>query len=218
MKTLMIILACVGLLQTVTGQLTNETVNTALRQSDTNYAARVTHHLAIKTFLSARDKDDSRANQLISVLLSNGFAIDDFPKAYWIINMPAAPPIEPYVAKLREWGRTEEEIAMRLKRRAPRDDALRRNLIKQMTGITDEHFVDPMLALEQQAKVGPGPGPILPQAIDGERLLTDADWMTDPYRQLIASSSGKPRRFSTFPIHLNPEDDSLLKLNGQQAR
>jgi hypothetical protein len=57
---------------------------------------------------------------------------------------------------------------------------------------------------------------IFSQAKDGEKLFSDSDWMTESYRKAIASYTGDPRHFSTFPVQLRKEDDSLLNI--QPAR
>jgi hypothetical protein len=174
------------------------------------YSDAVKHHLAIKTFLASKESKDPRAEPLLVFLLRSGFSIDDFPRAYAVINMPIGPTESAYIEALRKDGRTEEKIQLTVERRRSYYRALGRNLIKQMTGITDNTFVDFMQELRDRHKPADfKQSVIFTVAEDKEKLLTDTDWLTDAYLRAISSYSGERRHFAVMPIQLSPEDNSL---------
>jgi hypothetical protein len=206
----LLILAIIGLtFNCVIAQSTTEAVNLRLADTDPTYAKRLKHHIGIKAFLNARKSGDACADPLLICLLQSGFSIDDFPKAYFVVKAPIGSRVEPYVTALREKGMSEEDIQLRLKRRAVVYNAERRKVIKQITGVMDDAFVDSLIALPCESKDHPRFA-LDANCKEGEPLLTEADWMTETHKKAIASHSGEARQFSSHPVSLSSDQDSLL--------
>src|SRR5689334_8427791 len=143
MKTILIAIqafVCAGILLA-------DNVNLALSKTDCTYAAKVNHHRCIKYYFSM--KGDPRVDKLLSLLLTNGATMDDFPKGVFLISTPFSPPIEPIVAELKRQNVPEEKATVILTRRRERMRESEASIIMAHSGITDKRFVDAILDLRQ---------------------------------------------------------------------
>lgn len=68
--------------------------------------------------------------------------------------------------------------------------------IQSLTRIDDPVLIQEFLSLAPGEGKLLGPDNTIPtlQATDGERMLTDADWMTERHKAAAAKGAGQPRR------------------------
>jgi hypothetical protein len=105
---------------------------------DKDYIEKVKHSLHIKNFLAARDRGDKYAEPLLALLLANGFSIDDFSRAYFVIHAPFVPPVEFMANGMRQAGKSEEYIKAKTEALKATWAEQHRKFMVQFTGVTDK--------------------------------------------------------------------------------
>jgi hypothetical protein len=201
MKTLTLIASLTLLTSALVQGDPPEFVQLARAKNDAKLTAKVVHHLAIKAFLVARDQGDTRAERLLGFLLNNGYSIDDFSKAYFVINAPVVPPEADFVRMMRSINFPEDKLQRDLGRRRAALGEVHKKFIREWTGITDEDSVTFLYDLANESKDGLKIQ-MFQVPVDGERLLTDADWLTNVYKVQIATFKGERRHLPDQPQHL----------------
>ncbi len=191
--------AAVGSCAAAEGSQPRERVEIDRVGKDSAYAARVEHHVNIKTFLNSPARQRPELDSVLVFLLETGYTIDDLSLTWLALSLPLFPP-PPDPEALRAKSLDDEQIEFLRKRHellhgATSGQRLRR--IMRTTGIYDEDYVKALatiVPIPREAR--PGFDMKRLQAIDGEALLDDSDWMTDRYKAAAAVYQGERRRMN----------------------
>ncbi|MHC1762696.1 MAG: hypothetical protein AB9869_00105 [Verrucomicrobiia bacterium] len=194
------------LLPVVTIAETEEYVDLKRAEKDIAYQrGPLLRHTCIKQYLASPLKGDPTLESVIDFLLTNGFSIDDLQIAY--VGLMLLDGQYPTLERMKFWyekeGTPRELWEEQLERAREQHMEHAPRTVQSFTGIDDPALVLELLSIAPGEGKPLGPSreniPLL-EAVDGERLLTDADWMTERHRVAAAKGAGQPRRTMIKPL------------------
>lgn len=170
-------------------------------------------HNVISRFTSAPHRDHPEMQRLMILLLENGYDVED-----WVNAVDAVDFLRKHDAirrkEMEAAGFSEEEIQadmdlMGETLRGIKTRAFYEHL--QITSSIGKELADQIMEFDLPVEVDrnlKGDGPY--QTIRGDRFLTDADWLTDAFREARARYTG-PRKL-TFEERMDQEDEMMRRI------
>ncbi len=170
-----------------------------LESNDKEYLKKVEHHFNVATWTYSTRKNDPALRQFMTLLLENGFGIDDYRKAIQVVA-----DYKQEIAGIRKQYESlgfysETEIDDLLEQRGAYD-RLKAHIkgtrpIFERMGITDTELIENLWSVDI-GFIAKGDGTIVDgriQTVWGDRLLTDDDWLDEEFREARSRYKGKPR-------------------------
>ena len=159
------------------------------RLDDPEYRKRFKRHQSILQFLKSPKMDEPAYQEVLVILLENGYDIADWPDVIGgIISISMWEQIEGETYEIYQMS--ESDIAERKKEQAPILETYVTNSQRHLThslGITDPGLLSQLTSVRLPFENGE---PILGHPDDlvvkpGDRLLDDEDWLTPRFEQAI---------------------------------
>jgi hypothetical protein len=169
-------------------------------KSDSAYAKLLDKHRCIKAYLNSPLRGDPKIEQLLLFLLRNGYSIESLDKAFRALRVPIgvtdmSPELE---APLVERGVPAEDIEETAAAVRQRAQTMRLRVLKFLTGVDNQELLNELVKFAPRESSPVELGALrLADPVEGEKLLTDADWMREEHRRAAASYLGEPR--TMFP-------------------
>jgi hypothetical protein len=162
---------------------------------DQAYNKRIKRHSAIKTYLHSTRKDEPEYQELLQKLLSNGLNIEHWQPAASIILFKRAFELNE-TKTMRIEGYTDEEIAQRIQELPSSYPKIYNRFKEDMShilGVNNQEFIDSLIEIPLNFKeneyIFGKPGLMLFE--EGEKILTDEDWLTNSLREIQNNASLK---------------------------
>jgi len=163
---------------------------------DQEYAQKCRKHLAIHSYQNSSRRGDPGYEKVLHTLLKNGYGVEDWVEACTRI-MLLHQPLHSRRVSLEQRGYSEEEIQEDLeefrKKTRSIEKTVTRGLVEKV-GITDPNLIAefmsiPIVAGNNEDPFGRGNS----RFSEGDRLLTDHDWMTSAHKDSQTLYQGNPR-------------------------
>jgi hypothetical protein len=169
------------------------TVDLERIRSDEEYRHIVRHHQNIKSYLATPLRGTPLYESLLTILLENGYSLDVLHNLYHIIHASTKGP----KGKIKNKIMGPNPITNNLGMAANKDmlkplDRFVGISITSMTGVRDEPTLEKLIRIAWTNQ-SPLEYNRLLDPEQGERLLTDVDWMTEEQRRAAESYVGEPR-------------------------
>ncbi|MHC1763364.1 MAG: hypothetical protein AB9869_03515 [Verrucomicrobiia bacterium] len=189
-----------------------------LKRAETDIAYRrgpLMRHKSIKEYLASPIKGTPLVDSVIDFLLVNGFSLDDLQIAYvGLMFLDADYPTREKFERMFA-DTTPEKRERWLKKAQERHWEFAPATLGMMAQTDDPVLIQELINLAPAEGKPLGPAreniPIL-EPVDGERLLTDADWMTERHRAAAAKGAGQHRRTMVRPEFNTGPDPEAAKL------
>ena len=170
------------------------------RIKDPKYLLKVQKSNRISQYLNAPRRGDPNYEAVLHTLLRNGFGIEDWMETSADI-MKWHLPFKIRRENLEQLGYSQEEIDQNLRdmheMREGDHDLIKEALIRDV-GITDMGVLDELISIPIVVENREAPfGRETYDLFEGDRILTDDDWMTPEHRASQASYQGEPRETMT---------------------
>ena len=163
---------------------------------DQDYARKCRKYLAIGRYQNSSRRGDPNYEKVLHTLLQNGYGIEQWEDACNRLMQLHQPLLSRRVS-LEQRGYSEEEIQESLREVRNSLRPLERRvagLIVQKIGIMEPEAIASLMSIP--IVVGNNENPFglgNRRFSEGDRILTDDDWMTPEHRASLASYQGEPR-------------------------
>ncbi len=188
------------------------------RIHEPDYRAKVTRHYAIERFLTASRRTDPHYLKVLEVLVSQGYGIEEWAHTCMTIlsfgrgtSVKYEPPQKPaHNAHHTAPAATDAHTKKTAYNRAI--DGFARTL-----GTIDPKVIHPLLSISLEYQSGEPLLGLTPVSLErGDRLWTDADWITPEMRRAQAAYQGPDRKLWTGDLRRGFAD--FLKRSRQRAQ
>jgi hypothetical protein len=165
-------------------------------RTDSDYRAAIRKHEAIQSYFVSPLKDNPELERVLDWLLAHGYGIEDLNMAWSYVNAtPAATAEAQALIRNRSRGNPEKLLASVTQQ-------LRRSLANAMNFVEgEEDLIESLLALAPQEPRSSLPArenmPFM-QAMEGEILLRDENWMTPERLRIVQEYQGPCRSTDRF--------------------
>jgi hypothetical protein len=183
--------------------------------SEEAYRSKLRRHNNIKKYASSPLKGTPLIEQPLNVLLKNGYSIDELHNAYAALQIHSTgrEQLQEQLAKKREalMKTRPNEVESSMRYTEDMINKSKQRSFQFTTGIHDQSVIEQLIALSPEFVGSPSIAIALPELpnADGERILTDDDWMSESHRKAFASYQGEPRKVEFGRM---PEAPGALKM------
>ena len=171
-------------------------------RTDPWYQAQVRRHNQIGQFLSSTRRDDPSYRKILTLLLENGYGIEEWTEAVSILGFHHLPVVLKRHS-LMEAGFSPQQVEDHLgsaKLQQQQQLRLIHDNLRARCGIDDPELMDTLIGVELEFLPNEevlGLGPL--RTIRGDKLYTDEDWLDAEFAAAKARYQGAPKvRVSEF--------------------
>jgi hypothetical protein len=174
-------------------------VDLELAKSDEGFREMISHHVKIKSYLSNKFRGTPVYESVLGVLLKNGYSVDQLRDSYIGVMTVDNGPYRNMRKRINELQNDSQGNPVDRAAILERFEESVLNDLASTTGISDVKALKELVeiartntALVDDRTIALGGPRLRPE--QGERLLTDEDWMTEGHRKLASSYLGEARK------------------------